>query len=66
MSENTDRLGRLSELGVSIWLDDLSRENLRDGGKEVTIGEHANGSNEHVGVPCSDIRRARQCSNYVV
>ncbi|OQO93744.1 transaldolase [Saccharomonospora piscinae] len=28
---NTDRLARLSEAGVSIWLDDLSRERLRSG-----------------------------------
>lgn len=39
MSENTDRLGRLSELGVSIWLDDLSRENLRDGGLKSLIDD---------------------------
>ncbi|WP_134718700.1 transaldolase [Saccharomonospora xinjiangensis] len=28
---NTDRLAQLSEAGVSIWLDDLSRERLRSG-----------------------------------
>ena len=28
---NTDRLGQLSEAGVSIWLDDLSRERLNSG-----------------------------------
>ena len=28
----SDKLARLSELGVSIWLDDLSRERLEGGG----------------------------------
>src|SRR5690606_41922740 len=28
---NTDRLAQLSEAGVSIWLDDLSRDRLRSG-----------------------------------
>jgi transaldolase len=31
-STNTDRLAELSEQGVSIWLDDLSRGKLNDGG----------------------------------
>ncbi|HEX4225520.1 MAG TPA: transaldolase [Pseudonocardiaceae bacterium] len=31
MSSNTDRLAQLSAAGVSIWLDDLSRERLNSG-----------------------------------
>jgi transaldolase len=36
---NTDRLAQLSEAGVSIWLDDLSRERLRTGNLKDLI-EH--------------------------
>ncbi|PFG38136.1 transaldolase [Georgenia soli] len=36
---STDRLGRLSELGVSVWLDDLSRERLTGGGLKALVDE---------------------------
>jgi transaldolase len=36
---STDRLGRLSELGVSVWLDDLSRERLTGGGLRALVDE---------------------------
>ncbi|MDQ4007607.1 MAG: transaldolase [Actinomycetota bacterium] len=35
----TDRLKTLSEAGVSVWLDDLSRERLRDGHLQKLIDE---------------------------
>ncbi|MFC7406210.1 transaldolase [Georgenia alba] len=35
----TDRLGRLSELGVSVWLDDLSRENLSSGALRTLVDD---------------------------
>jgi transaldolase len=31
VNKENDRLEALSEAGVSVWLDDLSRERLRDG-----------------------------------
>ncbi|MHB1065287.1 MAG: transaldolase [Georgenia sp.] len=41
MSENStsDLLGRLSEHGVSIWLDDLSRGRMTSGGLEALVRE---------------------------
>ena len=36
---STDRLGKLSELGVSVWLDDLSRERLTGGGLRTLVDE---------------------------
>ncbi|WP_043499721.1 transaldolase [Georgenia sp. SUBG003] len=36
---STDRLGSLSELGVSVWLDDLSRERLTGGGLRALVDE---------------------------
>lgn len=36
---STDRLGKLSELGVSVWLDDLSRERLTGGGLKALVDE---------------------------
>jgi transaldolase len=37
----TDALARLSELGVSVWLDDLSRELLAGGELQQLIGERS-------------------------
>ncbi|UVS80130.1 transaldolase [Actinokineospora sp. UTMC 2448] len=37
MSDKTDLLGRLSAAGVSIWLDDLSRERLQSGNLDELI-----------------------------
>ncbi|GAA4424643.1 transaldolase [Georgenia halophila] len=39
-STGTNRLGRLSELGVSVWLDDLSRENLKSGALRALIDDY--------------------------
>ncbi|MGE0300537.1 transaldolase [Pseudonocardia sp.] len=36
----TDRLGALADAGVSIWLDDLSRERLRSGNLQSLITDH--------------------------
>ena len=40
----TDRLGELSDIGVSIWLDDLDRNRLTSGGLvELIDGSHVVG-----------------------
>lgn len=39
MTENTSPTAALSELGVSIWLDDLSRERINSGGLQKLIAE---------------------------
>jgi transaldolase len=43
-NDTTDRLGRLSDLGVAIWLDDLSRERLTTGNLQALVdGRHVVG-----------------------
>src|SRR4051794_25270997 len=37
----TDRLRALSDAGVAIWLDDLSRQRLRSGNLATLIRDHA-------------------------
>ena len=39
MSDSTSRTAQLSEIGVSIWLDDLSRERIVSGGLVQLIAD---------------------------
>jgi transaldolase len=38
-NDTTDRLGRLSDLGVAIWLDDISRERITTGNLQMLVDE---------------------------
>ena len=38
-NDTTDRLGRLSDLGVAIWLDDISRDRLTTGNLQALVDD---------------------------